>query len=81
MVIIGDAAHAVSPSSGQGASLAAEDAVTLGRCVRDAPTIPAALARYEQLRRARVERVVTWGSGMNNTKKQSSASSWPALLP
>ncbi|NUW46148.1 FAD-dependent monooxygenase [Nonomuraea rhodomycinica] len=70
MVVIGDAAHAVSPSSGQGASLAAEDAVILIRCLRDLPTVPAALARYESLRRERVERIVAWGSGMNNTKKQ-----------
>ncbi|MBB5870202.1 2-polyprenyl-6-methoxyphenol hydroxylase-like FAD-dependent oxidoreductase [Allocatelliglobosispora scoriae] len=70
MVIIGDAAHAVSPASGQGCSLAAEDAVVLAQCLRDAPTVAAALAGYEQQRRDRVERVVTWGSSMNNTKKQ-----------
>ncbi|MEP6730957.1 MAG: FAD-dependent monooxygenase [bacterium] len=70
MVVIGDAAHAVSPASGQGASLAAEDAVVLAQCLRDLPTIPEALHRYEHLRRARVERIVAWGSAMNNTKKQ-----------
>ncbi|MBM2621312.1 FAD-dependent monooxygenase [Actinoplanes sp. LDG1-06] len=32
-VLIGDAAHAVAPSSGQGASMALEDAVTLGLCL------------------------------------------------
>ncbi|WP_067817580.1 FAD-dependent oxidoreductase [Actinomadura kijaniata] len=70
MVVIGDAAHAVSPASGQGASLAAEDAVILVRCLRDLPTVPAALERYEALRRSRVERIVKWGARMNNTKKQ-----------
>jgi FAD-dependent urate hydroxylase len=70
MVIIGDAAHAASPSSGQGASLAAEDAVMLAKCLRDLPSIPRALATYDRLRRSRVERIVKWGSGMNNTKKQ-----------
>jgi 2-polyprenyl-6-methoxyphenol hydroxylase-like FAD-dependent oxidoreductase len=73
MVIIGDAAHAVSPASGQGASLAAEDAVTLALCLREAPSVPAALHGYEQRRRARVQRVVAWGSSMNNTKKQGLA--------
>ncbi|MFC4908691.1 FAD-dependent monooxygenase [Actinomadura gamaensis] len=73
MVVIGDAAHAVSPSSGQGASLAAEDAVVLAKCLRDLPTVPEALTRYESLRRDRVERIVKWGSGMNNTKKQGLA--------
>jgi 2-polyprenyl-6-methoxyphenol hydroxylase-like FAD-dependent oxidoreductase len=67
-VLIGDAAHAVSPSSGQGASMAIEDAVTLGRCLRGPDGIPAALARYEQLRRDRVEKVVAYGRRSGSTK-------------
>jgi FAD-dependent urate hydroxylase len=55
--ILGDAAHAASPTSGQGASLAIEDAVELARCLRDLPPT-AALAAFEQRRRARAERVV-----------------------
>ena len=35
MIIVGDAAHATSPSSGQGASMAIEDAVVLAKCLRD----------------------------------------------
>ena len=70
MVVIGDAAHAVSPSSGQGASLAAEDAVVLVICLRDVPGIPAALDEYERRRRPRVERIVKWAAGMNSTKRQ-----------
>jgi 2-polyprenyl-6-methoxyphenol hydroxylase-like FAD-dependent oxidoreductase len=62
MVIIGDAAHATSPASGQGASMAIEDAVTLGKCLRDIKKdVPAAFTRYEALRRERVERVVKQG--------------------
>ncbi|MFI8184248.1 FAD-dependent monooxygenase [Actinacidiphila glaucinigra] len=57
MVLTGDAAHAPSSSSGQGASLAAESSVELARCLRDLP-LPQALARYEELRRPRVERIV-----------------------
>ncbi|PVZ14286.1 FAD-dependent oxidoreductase [Actinomycetospora cinnamomea] len=60
-VIIGDAAHAVSPSVGQGAAMAIEDAVVLAQCLRDHDDAPAALSRYEQLRRARVEKVRTQG--------------------
>jgi FAD-dependent urate hydroxylase len=67
-VVIGDAAHAVSPSTGQGVSLACEDAVQLARCLRDAPDVPAALALYEGLRRERVERVVEWGRKMGSSK-------------
>ncbi len=63
LVLVGDAAHAASPSSGQGASMAIEDAVTLGRSLRSAlpADIPAALSRYEEERRSRAELVVEWG--------------------
>lgn len=61
MIIIGDAAHATSPASGQGASMAIEDAVTLAKCLRDTGTVAAAFATYESLRRSRVERVVAQG--------------------
>ena len=37
MIVIGDAAHAPSPTSGQGASLSVEDAVVLAKSLRDAP--------------------------------------------
>ncbi|MDF2746843.1 MAG: FAD-dependent pyridine nucleotide-disulfide oxidoreductase, partial [Propionibacteriaceae bacterium] len=47
MVIIGDAAHAPSPSSGQGASIALEDAVVLAQSLRDHADVPAAFAAYE----------------------------------
>ncbi|MFE0629343.1 FAD-dependent oxidoreductase [Streptomyces sp. NPDC058864] len=57
MVLTGDAAHAPSSSSGQGASLAAESSVELARCLRDLP-LPQALTRYEELRRPRVERII-----------------------
>jgi FAD-dependent urate hydroxylase len=68
MVIIGDAAHAVSPSTGQGVSLACEDAVALAQCLRDHHEPSDAFCVYEKLRRPRVERVVAWGSKMGGTK-------------
>jgi 2-polyprenyl-6-methoxyphenol hydroxylase-like FAD-dependent oxidoreductase len=54
-LLIGDAAHAASPATGQGASMALEDAVVLAKCLRDAPDTESALAHYETLRRPRVE--------------------------
>jgi FAD-dependent urate hydroxylase len=57
VVLVGDAAHAVAPSAGQGASMAIEDAVVLGRCLAGG----GGLAGYERLRRPRVERVVAAG--------------------
>jgi FAD-dependent urate hydroxylase len=61
VALVGDAAHAVSPSAGQGASLAIEDALVLAKCLRDVAPIEDALARYEELRRPRAERVVATG--------------------
>jgi FAD-dependent urate hydroxylase len=60
-VLIGDAAHAVSPSTGQGASLAMEDAIVLARCLRDLQTPERAIPRYEQLRRERAEKIIAVG--------------------
>jgi FAD-dependent urate hydroxylase len=68
MIIIGDAAHATSPAAGQGASMAIEDAVTLGKCLRDASGVPEAFATYEDLRRERVEAVVAQGKHNGDDK-------------
>jgi 2-polyprenyl-6-methoxyphenol hydroxylase-like FAD-dependent oxidoreductase len=68
MIILGDAAHAAAPSSGQGASLAMEDAVVLAKCLRDLPDVEQAFAVYEHLRRHRVERVVAHGARSSSGK-------------
>jgi 2-polyprenyl-6-methoxyphenol hydroxylase-like FAD-dependent oxidoreductase len=68
MVLIGDAVHAPSPSSGQGASLAIESAIQLARCLRDIPDLPTAFAAYEGLRRSRVEKVAARAARTNNSK-------------
>jgi FAD-dependent urate hydroxylase len=67
MVLLGDAAHAASSSSGQGASLAAESAVQLARCLRDLPP-EQALTAYEELRRPRVERIIKAAARTNSDK-------------
>lgn len=56
--LIGDAAHATTPSGGQGASMALEDAMVVARCLRDSPDPASAFAAFESARRARVEAVV-----------------------
>lgn len=58
--LIGDALHATSPSAGQGASLALEDALVMAQCLRDLPTAEDAFTAFESLRRARTERVVAY---------------------
>ncbi|WP_432478846.1 FAD-dependent oxidoreductase [Nocardioides sp. GXQ0305] len=69
VVLVGDAAHAPAPSSGQGASMALEDAVELARCLRDVPSgVEDAFAAYEALRRERVERIVEAGARSSSSK-------------
>jgi 2-polyprenyl-6-methoxyphenol hydroxylase-like FAD-dependent oxidoreductase len=61
VALIGDAAHAVSPSAGQGASLALEDAMYLAKTLRDSSGYEAAFARFESDRKPRAEKVVLEG--------------------
>jgi FAD-dependent urate hydroxylase len=68
MVVIGDAAHAPTPTSGQGASLAIEDAVVVAKCLRDLPDPQQAFARFEALRRPRVERIIKVAARINSNK-------------
>lgn len=68
MVLVGDAVHAPSNSTGQGASLAVESAIQLARCLRDLPDASSAFAAYEALRRARVEKITKRGAKLNHAK-------------
>jgi len=61
MILVGDAAHAASPSSGQGASMAIEDAVVLAACLKRHAHVDEAFGAYERLRRGRVEKIVAQG--------------------
>ncbi|MFG1814501.1 FAD-dependent oxidoreductase [Kribbella sp. NPDC049174] len=55
VVLLGDAAYAVSLLAGQGASLGIAGAYVLADCLRRAETIEVALTEYEQLWRPEVE--------------------------
>ena len=68
IIVIGDGAHAPSPTSGQGASLAVEDAVVLAKCLRDSPGPETAFDRFEAARRPRVERIIKWATRVNSSK-------------
>lgn len=54
-VLLGDAAHAMTPNLGQGANLAVEDAVTLAAVLDRTRDIAGALGEYDRTRRARVQ--------------------------
>lgn len=68
MVLIGDAAHAPSSTSGQGASLALESALELARCLRDYPDRTNAFAAYMRLRKSRVETIAAAAAVANRVK-------------
>ncbi|NBR16976.1 MAG: hypothetical protein EBT81_03545 [Gammaproteobacteria bacterium] len=52
--LLGDAAHAMPPFTGQGAVMALEDGAVLGRVMSTSQDIDKALRRYESARHARV---------------------------
>ncbi|MEV0235061.1 FAD-dependent monooxygenase [Nonomuraea sp. NPDC050786] len=55
VVLLGDAAHAMSPDRGQGAGQSIEDAVVLAAALAGEPTIEDALRRYDAERRPRTQ--------------------------
>jgi 2-polyprenyl-6-methoxyphenol hydroxylase-like FAD-dependent oxidoreductase len=57
VLLIGDAAHAMSPNMACGVAMAVEDALVLSELVAGAAPTPVALTRFEQRRVARVRGV------------------------
>ncbi|MET7654265.1 MULTISPECIES: FAD-dependent monooxygenase [unclassified Streptomyces] len=57
VAFLGDAAHAMTPNLGQGASQALEDAAVLASCLANEPTTASALRRYDAVRRPRSQSV------------------------
>jgi 2-polyprenyl-6-methoxyphenol hydroxylase-like FAD-dependent oxidoreductase len=74
VAIVGDAANAMSPNTGQGAGTAAMNALSLAVFVSDAPTVEEGLARWEANERPLTEHTQMvagiWGS----------FTTWPAML-
>jgi 2-polyprenyl-6-methoxyphenol hydroxylase-like FAD-dependent oxidoreductase len=71
VVLLGDAAHAISPSSGQGASMALEDAAILAKCLRDIPDLEQAFTSYEHLRRERTTKMFEVGEHGDSGKHET----------
>jgi salicylate hydroxylase len=65
VALLGDAAHAMLPFFAQGAAQALEDALLLADCLggRAADELPAALQRYDAIRRPRASRVQLMSRG------------------
>ena len=78
-ILIGDAAHAVSPTSGLGASLALEDAMILAKLLRKYTTneYSQAFSDFQSARKSRTEKVRADANKHNTDKKvHSRASAW-----
>ncbi len=72
LVLVGDAAHAMSPHSGQGVSMALEDAFLLTRCLQDIPSLEEAFTTYQQLRSRRVNKMIKLAQRTGQSKTISS---------
>jgi 2-polyprenyl-6-methoxyphenol hydroxylase-like FAD-dependent oxidoreductase len=70
VVLMGDAAHAIGPHAGQGASMAIEDALVLAACLDTEVDHAAAFGHFEELRRPRIAQVVKI-TARNGARKQS----------
>lgn len=68
-VLVGDAAHATSPSAGQGASLALEDAATLARCLDACTDFNQAFSAYQRERQPRAELVAKYARAVDKQKR------------
>jgi 2-polyprenyl-6-methoxyphenol hydroxylase-like FAD-dependent oxidoreductase len=71
--LIGDAAHATSPHAGQGASLALEDAMRLGRLMGQGQELSLTFQQFEDERRPRAEKIVALARRNGNNKREFSA--------
>lgn len=77
VTLLGDACHPMTPFMAQGAAMAIEDAVLLGRSLNhvDKAGVPAALKRYEEARKGRTARVQV-DSRSNEWLKQGGTADW-----
>ena len=67
VTLLGDACHSMLPMLAQGAVMALEDGLVLGRCVKEYGVEPAALQAYEAARRERANRCVA--ASIDNAKR------------
>ena len=87
IVLLGDAAHPIEPALGMGASLAMEDAVVLGNCLREERDPDRAFRRYEERRMPRVRKLVRWAAILARSEQISNPlmcrmrDIWTRLVP
>ena len=64
VIVIGDAAHAALPTSGQGACQALEDAWHLANCINNNSTAGSAFTEFTQLRSEKTANIIASGRGL-----------------
>ena len=88
VVLLGDAAHPMTPYMAQGAAMAIEDAAILSRCLDgvDREGVAEAFGRYEATRKERTSRIQltsrqnTWLRGVTDTDWVYGYNAWTAPL-
>ena len=73
VVLLGDAAHAVGPHAGQGASLAITDAMALAKHIRFHPDFAAAFQAYQHVCEGLVKQVARVTARNASNKRQTTA--------
>jgi 2-polyprenyl-6-methoxyphenol hydroxylase-like FAD-dependent oxidoreductase len=77
-LLLGDAAHAMPPHAGQGASMAFEDAFLLARLLEKQQSVEATFKQYDEIRRPRVEDITHKAVG--NAKFRRNTGPWGLWL-
>jgi 2-polyprenyl-6-methoxyphenol hydroxylase-like FAD-dependent oxidoreductase len=81
VVLIGDAAHAMLPTLGQGACQCLEDAAVLASAVAAEDSLDRALRRYEAARVPRVRRIIAMArAGAVSRRSNVASRAMPAAL-
>jgi len=78
VILLGDAAHLMTPNLGQGAAMAMEDAWVLAECLRNGDDFPGSLRRFKRLRKPRDSWIV-WKSRQIGKIIQLQRPEWVSL--